>query len=374
MRLVVDALAARFGGTAAMAGQVSTALARRDDVEKVVLLSEVGSVVQRHVEQTPKLDTLAIRVPDRLRLPSRLMWEALRLPALLQRFDATAVLTCSGMLPRHPARPVVCMLGNALPFERTDAPNRIRRIAIKRTSQRSDVVIVPTEYMARFVSYHPNMAVVPHGVDKRIFRPAGTLGDEILYVSDFYAHKRHDLAIRAWKRLSEPRPLLRFIGNGSVEAGVHARVTKLAAASGPGIVVGGEHVPLMSLVNAYRRARIVLMPSEHESFSMPLSEAVCMGLPVVARDHPVLRETAGSAGVYVAGDDEVEWAAAIEWLLSDRSAHSQLRRAALEGCARFSWDATAAAVVEQVRGLGAAARSGRRAAFRREALGYDGPA
>ncbi len=358
MRFVVDALAARFGGTAVMAAQVSTALARRDDVEKVLLLLERDSVIPQHVEQTPQLSTLTISVPSRLRLPARLTWEAVRLAPLLQRFDATAVLTFSGMLPRRLTPPVVSMLVNALPFDSSNAANLVRRFAIERTSRRSHAVIVPTEYMARFMRGHPNVAVVPYGVDRSMFRPAETQGDEILYVSDFYAHKRHDLAIRAWKRLPEPRPLLRFVGNGSVDPVVHARVRELADASGPGIVVGGEHIALPSLVDAYRHARILLMPSEHESFSMPLAEAVCMGLPVVARDHPVLRETAGAGAIYVLGDDESRWAAAMQGLLSDATAHSELRRAALEHSERFSWDAMAAAVVERL-GVSDAAPRGR---------------
>lgn len=348
MRLVIDALAARFGGTAAMAAQASTALARRDDVEQVTLLSERGSVIPAHVEQTAKLSLLSISAPDRLRLPARLAWEAVRLPPLLAKLDASAVVTFSGMLPRNPKRPVVSMLLNALPFDRGDPANRIRRLVIERTSQQAHAVIVPTQYMARFLRGHPNLAVVPYGVDKQVFRPADAPGDEILYVSDFYGHKRHDLAIRAWQRLPEPRPTLRFIGNGSVDPPVHERVVELAARAGPGVVVGGEHVPLRALVDAYRRARISLIPSENESFSMPIAEAVSMGIPVVARDHPVLRETGGPGGIYISGDDEGEWAVAMQRLLSDDSAHARARDAALEYSVRFSWDAMAAAVVERL--------------------------
>jgi glycosyltransferase involved in cell wall biosynthesis len=348
MRLVVDALAARFGGTAAMAAQVSRALARREDVEEVSVLSEPGSVLPTHVDQTPGLRSMLISTPNRGRLLARLLWEATRLPPLLDRLDATALLTFSGMLPRDPRLPVVSMLLNALPFDRVDPANRLRRLAIKRTSRRAHAVIVPTHYMAQFLGDHPNLVVMPYGVDQRIFIPAHTPGDEILYVSDFYEHKRHDLVIRAWNCLPEPRPRLRLIGNATVDPTVFERVAELAEGSGPGIVVGGEHVPLTSLVQAYRRARIVVMPSENESFSMPLAEAARMGVPCVARDHPVLRETAGPGGVYVSGDDESDWAGAMERLLSDDCVHARLRSAALEYSTRYSWDALAAAIIERL--------------------------
>jgi glycosyltransferase involved in cell wall biosynthesis len=102
---------------------------------------------------------------------------------------------------------------------------------------------------------------------------------------------------------------------------------------------------LEELVAAYQSARVLVVASGHETFSMPITEAMASGVPVVARDHPILRETGGPAAVYVAGDDVGAWSGAIERLLSDDEAHAELRSAGLSRAERFSWAAVADAVV-----------------------------
>jgi glycosyltransferase involved in cell wall biosynthesis len=53
-----------------------------------------------------------------------------------------------------------------------------------------------------------------------------------------------------------------------------------------------------TLAALYRRATILLQPSEREGFGLPVIEALASGTPVVASDLPVLREVGGSAVEY----------------------------------------------------------------------------
>ena len=50
------------------------------------------------------------------------------------------------------------------------------------------------------------------------------------------------------------------------------------------------------LAALYRRASLVLLPSEREGFGLPLVEAMACGISVVASDLPVLREVGGDDG------------------------------------------------------------------------------
>ena len=233
------------------------------------------------------------------------------------------------------------------PFERRGSLKRLlQRWAITRTTRRAHRLYVPSQAMADLIGW-PEARIVPFGVDRDLFHPAGTPGDEVLAVGDFYPHKRFELIVAAWSRLPEPRPTLRLIGNPAVDRESFASVRRLA--DDPRVVVAGQ-VGLEELVRAYRRARVFVIASEHESFSMPLAEALCSGVPAVTRDLPALRQTAGPGAVYVAGDDVNAWSDAIGRVVSDDHLHGELGEAGLRHTEAFTWQAFADAVVADTRG------------------------
>lgn len=345
--LVLDALAARFGGTASFAVQLTRALLEREDVARIVLLAEADSVILRELDAGPRLRLIRLPVPGPARLAWRAAWEAARLPALLAAEHADALLSFSGMIPRHPRCSVISLVSNPAPYQ---PPwtfwNRVRRRAIARTTRRADRVYVPTGAFAEMMR-EPEARVVPHGVDRELFRPAAQPGGEVLVVSDFHPHKRYELVIAAWRALPEPRPPLRLIGNPGVDR-AHFEELRRAVASEPCVTIGGP-VKLEELVGAYQRARVLVIASSHETFSMPITEAMASGVPIVTRESPILRETAGPAAAYVSGDDPGAWSRAIERLLTDDAVHADLRAAGLSRSGRFSWAAAAETVVADAR-------------------------
>ncbi len=344
--LVLDAFAARFGGTASFAVQLTRALLERDDVARLMVLAESDSVVVRELAPGPRLELMQLAVPGPARLAWRAAWEAVRLPGLLEAQGADALLTFSGMVPRHPRCRVISLVSNPGPYK---PPwtfwNRVRRNVIARTTRRADELYVPSRAFARMMG-EPGAKIVPHGVDRDLFRPAAEPGGEVLAVGDFHRHKRYDLIIEAWSKLPEPRPALRLIGNPAVDPAHFEELRAMAA--DPRVTIAGP-VRLEELVVAYQGARVLVVASGHETFSMPITEAMASGVPVVARDHPVLRETGGPGAVYVQGDDAGAWALAIERLLTDDHAHAELRSAGLARAERFSWAAAAEVVVADAR-------------------------
>jgi glycosyltransferase involved in cell wall biosynthesis len=250
------------------------------------------------------------------------------------------------MVPRHPRCRVISLASNPLAYERPwRIGNVIRRRAIARTTRRCHRLYVPSRAMAELVG-SPRAKVVPHGVDRGLFRPADAPGDELLAVGDFYRHKRYDLLLAAWSALPEPRPPLRLVGNPAVDPDNFEEVRR--AARDPRIAVDG-FVELDELLRAYRRARVFALASEHESFAMPLAEALASGVPAVVRDLPALRETGGPGTIYVAGDDPSTWADALGRLLSDDSLHARLRAAGLRHARTYTWPTVAETVVADVR-------------------------
>jgi glycosyltransferase involved in cell wall biosynthesis len=350
-RILIDALAARFGGTAYAVVEVARQLARRPDVAAVIIVSRRGSIVERGLAHEAAVRCVVLPAVSRYELVRRVVWEALRLPALVARERSDVAISMSGMLPRLPNCPVMCLLFNPVMYESRTAANTLRRWAVRRTARHAAFVAAPSRPMAELVSASVGRecAVAPLGVDHSVFCPAADRGDEILCVADFYAHKRHDVLLDAWLLLSSPRPTLRLVGSPAVDPRAYAdlvgRIETLPEAES----IQLEHeISLDRLVDAYHRARVFVMPSEHESFCMPLVEGMACGVPAVVRGLRSLRETGGAGARYVDGDDPVQWATALERLLEDNVEHERARQLALRAAARFSWEALAADLASQL--------------------------
>jgi glycosyltransferase involved in cell wall biosynthesis len=66
--------------------------------------------------------------------------------------------------------------------------------------------------------------------------------------------------------------------------------------------------------DVYARTRILLMPSDYETWGLVGVEAMCSGIPVIAHPTPGLRESLGDAGIFCDRDDIDAWIDAIERL------------------------------------------------------------
>ena len=349
VRLLIDGLAARNGGGAYAAVQVARHLADDPAVGAVTVVTRRDSIVARGLREPVRVVTLP--KVARAELGRRLAWEAAVLPNLARRERADGLLTWSGMLPRDLGVPVIAYFANPLLFTGSGLGNAVRRQAARRTAVGAVSVMVPTHALVQSACavLGRTPEVIPLGVDHRHFRPADGWGHEVLCVGDFYRHKRHDLVLDAWAALSEPRPALRLIGDAAVDPAWAAELRQgIERRQSLGHIVLEHGLSLHELVAAYHRARVIVVASEHESFCMPLLEAQACGVPAVARDDPVLRETGGPGTRYVAGDDVDDWRAAMERLLVDEHAHADAREAGLEHAARYGWDRTATSIRERL--------------------------
>jgi glycosyltransferase involved in cell wall biosynthesis len=350
-RVLIDALAARFGGTAYAAVHLALQLAKRPDVDTVTVVARRGSIVERGLAAEDSVACILLPDRSRLELIRRLAWEGLRLRAVVAGERSDVVISMSGMLPQLPGCRVISLLFNPVMYENRGAANRLRRWAVRRTARDADYVAAPSQYMADLVSTSTGRecAVVPLGVDHGVFAPADAPGAEVLYVADFYAHKRHDLLLDAWLLLPAPRPLLHLVGNPSADPRTHAALlARIETLPEAGSIVLEHGISLDRLVNAYHRARVFVMPSERESFCMPLVESMACGVPAVVRGLPSLRETGGGGAQYVDGDDPAEWAAVMQPLIEDGVGRDSAREAALQAAARFSWATLAADLAGQL--------------------------
>ncbi|HEX5224571.1 MAG TPA: glycosyltransferase [Solirubrobacteraceae bacterium] len=351
-RVLFDALAARFGGGAHAAAQIALHLARTPAVAAVTVVARRDSIVAERLAGAEGVSVVQLPAAAALELPRRVAWEAFRLRALARRERSDVLLTMTALPARVRDARLVCVFANPVMYETDTAANRLRRRATRRTVRDASYLAAPSSMMAGLVSDYLGRpcAVLPLGVDHQAFTPADPPGEEVLCVADFYAHKRHDVLLDAWASLPAPRPRLRLIGDPAVDPGTFARVRERVALLGEGAgEVSIEHrLPMARLVEAYRAARVFVMPSERESFCMPLAEAMACGVPAVARSIESLRETGGEGALYVRDADPAVWSAEIARVLGDGGVHTRLRAAAIAAASRFSWERCAAQLSEQL--------------------------
>lgn len=70
----------------------------------------------------------------------------------------------------------------------------------------------------------------------------------------------------------------------------------------------------------YEKTRILLMPSDFESWGRTATEAMCSGIPVISSKADGLVENCGKAGIYVENRDDVnEWVEAISKLDDEKA-------------------------------------------------------
>ncbi len=123
-----------------------------------------------------------------------------------------------------------------------------------------------------------------------------------------------------------------------VEAEPHRRFLAVRGAYGTQIVPGGARAEVWAngpdARAIYRATRVLLAPSSYESWGRAAVEALASGIPVIAHPTPGLRESLGSAGLFVDRADLDGWRAALAEL-DDPAVYAERSRLALERSAEL---------------------------------------
>ncbi|MBA3296834.1 MAG: glycosyltransferase family 4 protein [Acidobacteria bacterium] len=197
------------------------------------------------------------------------------------------------------------------------------------------IVVIP-------IAAHPSCRVEPEpeadALATILTGPSG--GADLLHVGSTIPRKRLDVLLNAVAQVARQRPdvILWRVG-GSFTSAQIAQVRELGL---------GRHIKVLPFVSRpvlaalYRRAALVLLPSEREGFGLPVVEAMSCGTPVLASDLAVLREIGGDAAEYCPVGAPSPWADRILSLLNEREsspARWAARQAAgLERASLFSWE------------------------------------
>jgi glycosyltransferase involved in cell wall biosynthesis len=103
------------------------------------------------------------------------------------------------------------------------------------------------------------------------------------------------------------------------------------------------------LAALYRTAAAAVFTTVYEGFHIPPLDAAAAGCPVVATDIPVHREILGDGPLYAPVGDADAVAAAVRGLIDDPDEARRRGDRLWARAAGFSWDASAARLVENLR-------------------------
>lgn len=176
----------------------------------------------------------------------------------------------------------------------------------------------------------------------------------VLYVGNKRPHKNVARLIEAFRLLLSDRdPGCDLVIAGRDEPGdieTDARGVRLLAdelgLNGRVRFVG--EVPEEDLPALYRGAEAFIYLSSYEGFGLPPLEAMACGTPVVALKATSLPEVVGDGGLLLDSADPAIVADSVRRVLADRTLRDSLSQRAVRQARRFSWEATASCVSEEI--------------------------
>jgi glycosyltransferase involved in cell wall biosynthesis len=193
------------------------------------------------------------------------------------------------------------------------------------------------------------MRVIYNGIDSDLFSPSddvARLDDMILMVMS------RDTAVKGLRFLLEALAELRkrwdlklVVVGATLGDGVTEKLMDRLGVTGA--VTFRNQIETSELIQLYRTATLVAVPSTYEGFGIPAAEAMACGAPLVSTTAGALPEVVGDAGLLVPPADPAALAAAIAQLLGDPVKRAELgvlaRQRILE---KFNWQGAARRTAE----------------------------
>jgi glycosyltransferase involved in cell wall biosynthesis len=210
------------------------------------------------------------------------------------------------------------------------------------TLRAASKVIALSQDQARFLerAYRVDpraIAIVPNGVGAE-FTPAPVMNDNgtcpfrVLYVGRLSPQKAVPRLVEALAQMRQPVQAV-LVGDGDQRPMIESllRQHSLSNVRLAGIRLGAE------LVQFYRWADVLVLPSDREGMPLVVLEAMACGLPVVATDVVGSRELLTDVGVLVQ-PDPASLALVLDKLAQDVPLRAELRARGLAAVREYTWD------------------------------------
>jgi alpha-1,3-rhamnosyl/mannosyltransferase len=275
-------------------------------------------------------------------------------------------------IPHLRARPAVVTVHDlqaiVRPGDFGPIKGRYLRGRLRRSARGAHAVTTPTEFVRRqvidrFALDDSRVVAIPAPLmpPSRDDVAGSSLADRIssrffLYPAMTHPHKNHVTLLRAFASLAATHGDVALVltgGPGAADGDVSRAIDGLGVRTR---VHRFGWVARRDLDGLLRRAIGLVLPSRHEGYGLPVSEAMAIGCPVIASNVTALPEVVGDAGLLVPPDDVGAWVHAMSSLLDSVDVRGRLIASGRRRVASLSPDVTARQLVELYRTVAASGR------------------
>lgn len=187
------------------------------------------------------------------------------------------------------------------------------------------------EEIVEELNIYPNIiSYIYHGYDDVLFQPQSGGKDFYLHVSVYQPKKNVERVIQAFRKVKNQTQLpLLVVCPDYPQAQNEDKITFITQKQAP-----------KEIAKFMKNAYAFIFPSLHESFGMPLVEAMACGTPLITSNTTACPEIVKDAGITLNPEDEQAIANAIVQMENSET-HERLSKAALARAQDFSWEKSA---------------------------------
>lgn len=205
--------------------------------------------------------------------------------------------------------------------------------------------IVKQELLINFKIPEEKISVIPGGVNQTFIDSVSLQNVNknkdspyILFVGVVAPYKNLTTLAKSFAYIDKKINLViaGFFGKGSERS--KQEINKL----GSRVKILGFIKDDQELTRLYKNALCLVAPSLHESFGLPVYEALAVGTPVVASDIPAFRHLEGNRLVTLFNSmDYKDLAEKVNFVISNRRSQAQIKAISKEIAKNYDWEAVA---------------------------------
>lgn len=172
------------------------------------------------------------------------------------------------------------------------------------------------------------VSVIYHGYNDDLFYRQSGAKTYLFHVSMYQPKKNVEKIIEAYQRIKEEKKLPLIIVCPNYPSLISDTKIQLITTK----------IDSKQVAKYLKEAYVFIFPSTHESFGMPLLEAMACGVPVITSNSTACKEVTKNAGVLIDPNSTEELKEAMVLLMHDQDLHDQLSKKSLEIAGTFSWE------------------------------------
>jgi len=233
---------------------------------------------------------------------------------------------------------------------------RMQKLGIQRANAICTVSQSTKNDLLYAIDYPADRIHVSHiGVDKAVFKHVSikpVVEDqpiELLHVGSEVPRKNLPFLMDVVAQLRQRHPSIRLTRVGTPTSPINDKITALGLKD---IVRYRDNIENAELARLYQQSDLLMFPSTHEGFGLPVAEAMACGCPVLASNRTSIPEVGEDAVLYAPPDEIDTWVNLADELIRSRSKQLELRRKGLKRALNFSWKSHADTLASLYQGKG----------------------